>query len=165
MQLCVSDAFIRSQDKTFNLVCGPGALFPRGKVVWAWHSPPSTAEVGSAWSCPSPAPYTFMACAERPLPLPSLTSTDHIKKKNIVLLCPSMYSETCPKRTCKGLQFSFLCRKVPFNIGTLVLVTVTPDLPDCSIFIVQTGFLYGRFPFKTDITVVRPHVTEWISIE
>jgi len=71
-----------------------------------------------------------------------------------------MYSETCPKRICKGPQFSFRCRKVPFNTGTLVVVTVTPDLPDCTIFVVQTGFLYAQVPFKADVTVVPTHMTE-----
>jgi len=76
-----------------------------------------------------------------------------------------MYSETCPKRNCKGPQFLFRCRKVPFNIGTLVWVTVTRDIPDCTIFIVKTVFLYAQVPSKTYVTVVRPQINEWISIE
>jgi hypothetical protein len=48
MQLCVSDAFIPSQDKTFNLVCGPGTLCPGGNVVWAW---PLTSIYCRGWKC------------------------------------------------------------------------------------------------------------------
>jgi len=81
---------------------------------------------------------------------------------------PCTYSETWPKRTCQRPHPPPLpprCRKVPYNTGTVVLDTVTPDLPDCAIFIVQTGFLYAQVPFKTDVTVVRPQIIEWISIE
>ena len=127
--------------KTVNLVFGPGTVSSGVKWSGRDHLPPSTAEVGNAWSCPSTAPCIPSWHVQRHLYLNLHLRTYEYwsYETNIAFLCPSLYSETWPKRPCKGPQFF----SVPFNTGTLVWGTVTPDNPDCNIFLVMTGFLYA----------------------
>jgi hypothetical protein len=103
-----------------------------------------------------------MACAETPLPLPSLTSTDHMKQTLCYCACPCAV-KLARNEPARDLNYFFRCKKVPFNTGTLVSVSVASDLPKCTIFIVKTGFLYAQVPFRTDVTVFCPQITEWIS--
>jgi hypothetical protein len=89
-----------------------------------------------------------MACAETPLP--SLTSTGHM----IQTLC------YCAHPCAVKLSRNEPSRELKISPPP---PRVTPDLPNCTIFLVKTGFLYAQVPFRTDATVFCPQITEWVS--